>query len=313
MKLVFLDAKTMGNVANLHSLERFGEVVYYDTTERTQTFDRVKDADVVVTNKVVIDRTIINATGKLKLICVAATGTNNVDIKAAEEKGIVVKNVADYSTNGVAQVTFAILLHLVNKIDYYDRFVKDGHYADSDIFTHNGKPFQDLNRKRFGIIGLGNIGRKVAQIATAFGCEVVYFSSSGKNNAQPYQRLELDEFLATADIISIHAPLNENTANLINYARLQAMKRTAILINASRGGIVNEADLAKALNDQLIAGACIDVYTSEPINTENPLLQVKEKERIVLTPHIAWASIESRTLLMEWIVQNIEAFLGEKK
>lgn len=309
MKLAFLDIKTIGDVPNLKILERFGEVTYYQTTNSSETYERVKDADVIITNKVVIDKAIIDKASKLKLICVAATGTNNIDIKAAEQKGIAVKNVSDYSTNSVAQGTFALLLHLVNKISYYDNYVKEGCYSKSDIFTHLEKPFSDLSGKRFGIIGLGNIGRKVAGIAAAFGCEVVYYSTSGQNNDQPYKRLELVEFLTTSDIISIHAPLNDNTANLINYQRLQLMKPTAIVVNTGRGGIINETDLLQALESDLIAGAAIDVYQKEPMDANSPLLQVTNKEKIVLTPHVTWASIESRTLLMKKVEQNIEVFL----
>ena len=310
MKLAFLDTKTIGEVPDLKLLNRFGEVTYYDTTSDNETFNHVKNVDIVITNKVVIDKGIIDRATKLKLICVAATGTNNIDIQAAEDRGITVKNVADYSTNSVAQATFALLLQLVNKISYYDSYVKKGNYSASDIFTHLGKPFSDLSGKQFGIIGMGNIGRKVAGIAAAFGCEVVYYSTSGQNNDQSYKRLELNEFLASCDIISIHAPLNDKTANLINYQRLRLMKPNAILVNSGRGGIINEADLLKALDSDLIAGAAIDVYRQEPIEADSPLLQVKNKEKLVLTPHIAWASIESRTLLIKKIAQNIEDFLN---
>ncbi len=312
MKLVFLDTMTVGEISNLNLLEQFGDVSYYETTTPQQTLMRVKDADVIITNKVVIDRNTIEQSPYLKLICIAATGTNNVDKDAAKERGIAVKNVADYSTNSVAQGTFALLLHLLNQVSYFDKYVKEGSYSKSPIFTWLGKSFFELNGKRFGIIGLGNIGRKVARIAEAFGAEVVYYSASGQNNNQPYLRLELEEFLKTSDIVSIHAPLNEYTTNLVNYERLSLMKRSAILINAGRGGIVNERDLAKALDEDVIAAAGVDVFTKEPIHAENPLLKIKNKEKIVLTPHVTWASIESRTLLMEKVGHNIKDFLKEK-
>lgn len=313
MNLVFLDSKTIGEIPNLDLLEQFGEVSYYQTTGYEQTYERVKEADVVITNKVVLDKHILDRASKLKLICVAATGTNNIDKTAAQERGIAVKNVAGYSTNSVAQGTFSLILHLINNITYFDKYVKEGKYSKSDIFTHLGRSFWELSEKRFGIIGLGNIGSKVAKIAEAFGSEVVYYSTSGQNNNQRYIRLELEEFLKTSDIVSIHAPLNDRTANLINYEHLLLMKKTAILINAGRGGIVNEADLAQALNEDLIAGAGIDVFEKEPINTSNPLLHLKNKEKLVLTPHVTWASIEARTLLMEKVRRNIEEFLNEGK
>jgi lactate dehydrogenase-like 2-hydroxyacid dehydrogenase len=312
MKLVFLDTKTVGTIPNQHLLDKFGEVTYYQTTQPDQTWERMREADIVITNKVVLNQQMIERAENLKLICVAATGTNNVDKAAAMKAGIPVKNVSDYSSNSVAQGTFALLFHLVNKISYFDQYVKQGHYCSSDIFTHFGPPFFELTGKRFGIIGLGNIGRQVARIATAFGTEVVYYSASGQNTQQPYLRLELEEFLRTSDIVSIHAPLNEHTLNLVNYERLKLMKRTGILLNAGRGGIVNESDLARALDEGLITSAGIDVFSKEPILPDNPLLQLQHPERIVLTPHVTWASIESRTLLMEKISKNIEEFIQDK-
>ncbi len=312
MKLVFLDTKTIGSIPNQHLLDKFGEVTYYSTTEPDETLERIREADVVITNKVVLNQEMIERAAQLKLICVAATGTNNIDKTAALKAGIPVKNASNYSTNSVAQGTIALLLHLLNKVSYFDQYVKEGHYSKSDIFTHFGKSFWELTGKRFGILGLGNIGRQVAKIAIAFGAEVVYYSASGQNTQQPYLRLELEEFLSTSDIISIHAPLNEYTQNLINYDRIKRMKKSALLLNAGRGGIINEADLARALNEDLIAGAGIDVYTVEPILSENPLLQVINPEKIALTPHVTWASIESRTTLMEKISNNIEEFIKEK-
>ncbi|WP_411273917.1 D-2-hydroxyacid dehydrogenase [Daejeonella sp.] len=313
MKLVFLDIKTIGKVPNMHLLDQFGEVTYYETTSPGQTLERVRDADVVITNKVVLDKIIIDQANKLKLICVAATGTNNIDKVAAGDHGIPVKNAIDYSSRSVAQCTFSILLHLLTNIPYYDEYVKQGSYSKSEIFTHFGKSFWELSGKKFGIIGLGNIGRQVAKIADAFGAEVVYYSASGQTITDTYKRLELDELLTTSDIVSIHAPLNEYTANLINYDCLRSMKKSSILINTGRGGIVNEADLARALNENLIAGAGIDVFEKEPIDFQNPLLHVINSEKLVLTPHITWASIEARTLLIEKIGHNIQEFLNESK
>lgn len=310
MQLVFLDTKTIGDIPNLRRLEQYGQVTYYETTTPEQTLDRIKGADIVITNKAVLTGSVIEQSPALKLICVAATGTNNVDKAAAEKRGIPVKNAVDYSSPSVAQGTFAILLQLLMDVPYFDRYVKDGDYAKTDIFTHFGRGFWELTGKRYGIVGLGNIGRQVAKIADAFGCDVVYYSTSGQNNQQPYQRLELDEFLRTCDVISIHAPLNDNTANLINYNRLKRLKKSALLINVGRGGIVNESDLARAVDEGLLAGAGIDVYTQEPIRPENPLLHVQHPERLILTPHVTWASRESRTLLMEKVAQNIEEFLA---
>lgn len=309
MKIVFLDLKTVGIIPNLNLLEQFGEVTYFQTSLPEHVSERIKDADIVITNKVVLDKNNIEKARNLKLICVSATGTNNVDKETARKKGIPVKNAIDYSSNSVAQGTFSLLLHLLSNIPYYDNYVKEGSYSQTDIFTHFGEPFWELSGKRFGIIGLGNIGRKVAKIAEAFGSEVVYYSASGQNNQQEYLKLDLEEFLSSSDVISIHAPLNIYTAGLLNYGRLKLMKKTAILINAGRGGIVNEADLARALDEGLIAGAGIDVFEREPIDIENPLLKIKNKHRLALTPHITWASTEARTLLIEKVADNIGEFM----
>jgi glycerate dehydrogenase len=313
MKIVFLDVKTVGNVPNLHLFQQFGEVAYFQTTSPEQVQERIEDADVVITNKVVLDRTAIEQAPQLKLICISATGTNNVDKAAAMKRGIPVKNVSDYSSASVAQGTFALLLHLLHNIPYFDDYVKNGSYSQSDIFTHLENTFWELSGKRFGIIGLGSIGRKVAAIAEAFGAEVVYYSASGQNYQQPYQRLSLEELLRTSDVVSIHAPLNEYTFNLITYDRLLLMKRSALLINAGRGGIVNETDLARALDEGLIAGAGVDVFEKEPISTQNPLLHIKHKERLAMTPHSIWASLESRTTLIEKVTQNIQEFIKESE
>jgi len=312
MNIVFLDVKTVGDVPNLSDLKSFGEVTFYQTTRPEETKERISDAEVVITNKVVIDRTLIENAKKLKLICVAATGMNNIDRDAAKEAGILVKNVAGYAANSVAQCTFALIFHLIHHISFYDDYVKSGGYSNSDIFTNLDRPFWELNGKRFGIIGLGSIGRQVAKIAKVFGAEVIYYSTSGKNTDQPYKQTELDELLKTSDIISIHAPLNENTAGLIGYEQLRQMKSSALLVNTGRGGIVVEADLASAIDEGCIAGAALDVFEKEPIAPDNPLLMVKKKERLVLVPHITWSSIEARTELIEGVRKNILELLESR-
>ena len=309
MKIAFLDTKTMGDIPNLEKLQEFGEVRYYATTQPAETFSRVQDQDIIITNKVVLDKATLEKCPHLKLICVAATGMNNIDLSAAADLKIQVKNVVDYSTSSVAQLTFAILLQLINNVPYFDNYVKSGAYSESDIFTHLGPSYYEIRGKQWGIIGLGMIGKQVARMATAFGAKVVYYSTSGKNNNSEFQRLELDEFLATCHIISVHAPLTYQTRNLLTYDQLQKMQPSALLINVGRGGIIEEADLAKALNEDLIAGAGLDVFVSEPIKPDNPLLHLKNPAKIILTPHLAWASQEARTLLMEKVIQNIQVFL----
>ncbi len=309
MKIVLLDAKTLGAVPNLSRLEAFGEVISYESTLPEDTASRIKEADIAITNKVVIDAAVMNHCPNLKLICISATGTNNVDLEAAEKKGIQVKNAAGYSSASVAQHTFAMLLQLTNQVKYYDEYVKCGAYSKSEIFTHYGPTIFELPGKQYGIIGMGSIGRTVAAIAESFGAGIKYFSTSGKNTAQAYPSVDLEELLRESDVVSIHAPLNEHTRNLIDKTALSKMKPNAILINVGRGGIVDEEAIAAAIDNEVISGACIDVFESEPIQPNNPLLSVKFPHRLVLSPHNAWASIEARIRLVDIVVENIRSFL----
>ncbi len=300
MKLVFLDALTLGDI-DLSIFKNLGEVKIYQTTKPTETLERIKNADIVLTNKVVIDKEIMD-NSTIKMIQILATGMNNVDLEYAKQKGIIVKNVAGYSTESVAQLTFAMVLEFMNKLRYYDEYAKTK-YSGSEIFTHI-VDFSELNGKTWGIIGLGNIGKRVAEIAECFGCNVIYYSTSGKNNNSKYKRVELDEVLKS-DIISVHSPLNEKTNNLLNKNNLHLIKKDSILINMGRGGIVNEKDLAEIIDKKgFFAG--FDVFTSEPIKKDNPLLKVKN---IILTPHIAWASKEAREKLIKLAYENIKEFI----
>lgn len=313
MKIVFLDAKTVGDVPNLKEFKNLGDCTFFETTSSDQTRERIKDADIVITNKVVLGKDLIEGAEKLKLICVAATGMNNIDRDAAKKAGIPVKNVSGYSSHSVAQTTFAMILHLIQKIPLFDDFVKSGEYSNHDIFTNLEITYSEIHGKQFGIVGLGNIGRKVASIADVFGAKVIYHSTSGRNLNQPYPHKELNELLETSDFVSIHAPLNEHTEGLIGYKQLKRMKNSAYLINTGRGGIVKEADLARALDEKQIAGAALDVFEEEPIQANNPLLKIQNQHRLVMTPHIAWASIEARTELIDGVKKNIEEFLVESE
>lgn len=310
-KIVILDAKTLGEVPNLEQLQKYGNVVSYQTSIASETLSRVKDAEIVITNKVVLDRNTLSKCKNLELVCISATGMNNVDLDAAKENGILVKNAVGYSSHSVAQHTFASILKLYHQISYYDDYVKSGKYSKSEIFTHYGPPITELYKKHFGIIGLGNIGKTVAKIADGFGAKVAYYSTSGKNTNNNLQQLSLTDLLKWADIVSIHAPLNELTKNLISKKELDIMKPNSILINVGRGGIIDESALAHAINVQQIGGACIDVYENEPINSDNPLLSVNSPEKILLTPHNAWASIEARTKLVDIVCENIREYLNK--
>lgn len=309
MNIVILDAKTLGEDLDLSPLEQFGQVVRYETTEPGETYERIRNATIVITNKVVINKLHMQRLPNLKLICVSATGMNNIDLEAAEEIGIVVKNVAGYSTLSVTQHTFSLLFYLVESLGYYDNFVKSGAWSRSSIFTDVSRPYFEIAGKSWGLIGLGAIGREVAKVATAFGAEVSYASLSGRNREEAYPQKSLEALLIESDIVSIHAPLNDKTLDLINENNIGLMKQDAILINVGRGGIVNETALAKALNEQkLYAG--LDVVSTEPISLDNPLMQC-DQSRLFITPHIAWASKEARVKLLEGIVGNIQDFLKQ--
>jgi len=304
MKIVLLDAITFGDT-DLSGFNKLGEVVIYQKTLPEETLERIVDADVVVTNKVVISREIMQQCSHLKLIAIAATGMNNVDLEAAAQLGIEVKNVAGYSTASVVQHTFSMLLYLLEHSSYYDDVVKSGRYSKSGIFTDVSRPFWEIKGKKWGIIGLGAIGKEVAEVATAFGAEILYYSTSGQNSFAKYKRVELDELLSTCDIITIHAPLNEQTTNLLGYEELRKIKEGAILLNLGRGGIVDEDAVAKIIDEkELYVG--LDVFAKEPLLENSPLLKVQNKERLHLTPHIAWTSKEAREKLIEGVIANIK-------
>lgn len=310
MKIVFLDAKTIGEDIDLSGFDEFGEVVKYGFSTAEEARERSKDADVLVLNKVQVNEQTIGAAKHLKLVCVTATGTNNLDKEYLAKQGIEWRNVAGYSTESVAQHTFAMLFYLLEKLPYYDNYVKSEKYVNDVSFTHFAKVFHELSGKTYGIIGLGNIGRRVADIAKAFGCHVIYYSTSGRNSQPGYERVSFDELLERSDIVSIHAPLDENTLGLMNQKAFAKMKSSAILLNVGRGPIINEADLAEALNNRTIAAAGLDVLSVEPMQPENPLRGIKDSERLLITPHIAWAGVEARMRLMDIILNQIKEFFA---
>lgn len=310
MKIVFLDAKTIGEDIDLSGFDELGEVVKYGFSTAEEARERSKDADVLVLNKVQVNEQTIGAAKHLKLVCVTATGTNNLDKEYLAKQGIEWRNVAGYSTESVAQHTFAMLFYLLEKLPYYDNYVKSEKYVNDVSFTHFAKAFHELSGKTYGIIGLGNIGRRVADIAKAFGCHVIYYSTSGRNSQPGYERVSFDELLERSDIVSIHAPLDENTLGLMNQKAFVKMKSSAILLNVGRGPIINEADLAEALNNRMIAAAGLDVLSVEPMQPENPLRGIKDSERLLITPHIAWAGVEARMRLMDIILNQIKEFFA---
>ena len=304
MKIVFLDAATLGD-ASLAPIEELGELVCYPNSTPAEAMERVSDCEVLIINKIKVTRELIDAAVNLKLICEAATGVNNIDLEYAASKGIPVKNVAGYSTESVVQSTFMHILSLVGKLPYYDEKVKSGKYSWSGLFTDVSNPFFELSGKTMGIIGMGTIGQRVAQVAEAFGMKVIYYSTSGTSHCRYYPSVPLDELMSSSDVISVHAPLNERTDGLVGAAEIGRMKPQAVIVNMGRGGIVDEQALAEAIDAGKIGGAALDVYSREPLVVTNPISKVRHQERLSLTPHTAWASVEARKRLILKIAGNI--------
>lgn len=309
MKIVFLDAETMGDVS-FAPIEKFGDLICHDRSTPEQAMERVTDCDVMIVNKVKVTPELIDAAPSLKMICEAATGVNNIDLDYAAKKGVPVRNAVGYSTDSVVQMTFTHLLSLAGKSRYYDDVVKSGRYSEYGLFTDVSQKWYELSGKSIGIIGLGNIGKKVAKVAEAFGMKVAYYSTSGTSHCADYPSLPLDELLKESDVVSIHAPLNERTAGLLGERELQLMKPEAYLINMGRGGIVDECALAAAIDAGVIAGAALDVFVTEPLSADNPLMKVSRKDNLILSPHVAWASMEARERLVGMIADNISTLLS---
>ena len=309
MKIVFLDTKTIGEDIDLSAYDALGEVVKYGFSTLEDIPERVKDADVLIVNKIAINEQTIGTAKNLKLVCVTATGTNNLDKEYLKKRGIAWRNVAGYSTESVTQHTFALLFYLLEKIRYYDDYVKDEKYINDTVFTHFAEHFNEVNGKTWGIIGLGTIGRRVADIAKAFGARVIYYSASGSPAQEGYEQVDFETLLTTSDIVSVHAPLNEYTKDLMDREAFAKMKKTAIFLNLGRGPIVVEQDLYEALETGEIAAAGLDVLCEEPMSETNPLAKIKDSKKLIITPHIAWASVEARNRLMQIIAEQIREFL----
>ncbi len=310
MKIVFLDEYSICN-RDLSAIKAVGDYIGYETTQPEQVIERCQDAEIVISNKVVLDAEIIAALPNLKLICVAATGMNNVDLAAAADHGVGVKNAGGYSTYAVAETTLGSALALLREVTYYDNFFKSGKYAVAERIFNFDRPTAQLRGKHWGIIGMGNIGREVARLAEAFGCEVSYYATSGITRDEHYPSQSLSELLSSSDVISIHCPLNPNTANLISADELKQMKPTAILINVARGGVVNEQALTDALNNKTIRSAALDVFSGEPLRS-SPLYNLQDPYRLLASPHNAWSSVEAIDRLVGCITQNIVDYIANK-
>lgn len=314
MNIVLLERDTLGKDISLDCFNELGNVTSYDQTKPEEIAERIKDADIVMINKSPMNESTLSDAKNVKYIGEFATGFDNVDTQYCKNHGIRVTNVSGYSTDAVAQHTFAMTLYVLEHLRHYDEYVKSGEYCKSPGFSYFGNTFTEIAGKTWGIMGLGNIGKKVAGIAKAFGANVIYYSTTGNHLDSEYKQVSLDELLETSDILSIHCPLTEKTKYIINKDTLSKMKPSAILINAGRGPIVNNADLYEALENKVIAGAGLDVLDGEPMREDNPLRKFQDSDRLIITPHMAWASVEARKRCVNEAFKNVEAFIrGEDR
>lgn len=308
MEIVILERDSVGTDVQIDCLKDLGNVTVYPNTFAGQVEERIRNADIVIANKAPLGEETLKNAQSVKLICEFATGYDNVDLEYCRKRGIKVANVVDYSTSAVAQHTFALCFYVLEKLNHYDNYVKSGEYASQSRFSNFDLPFTELDGKVWGIVGMGNIGKKTAQIAEAFGCKVIFYSASGNSSCTDYERVELEDLLKRSDFLSLHCPLSERTRNLIDLTALKKMKKTAILINVARGPVVNDEDLYTALTEGIIAGAGLDVTGTEPMKESNPLSRIKDSNKLIITPHLAWASTEARNRVVEETYKNIQAF-----
>ena len=311
MKIVALERNSAGTDISMDCFQDFGEVTYYrNTVTIEEVQERVKEADIIIANKSPLNEQTLKDAPNVKLICELATGFDNVDLSYCTSRGIKVCNVRDYSTGMVAQHTLTLALALSQKLMHYDTYVKSGAYSAQDRFSNFDLPFYELEGKTWGIVGMGNIGKRVAKLATAFGCKVIFHSVTGKSTCTEYPQVDKATLLKESDFLSLHCPLSDLSLNFIDREALQQMKKTAILINVARGKVVNNVDLYEALVAGEIQAAGLDVVEAEPLELSNPLSKLKDSTRLIITPHLAWASVEARTRCVEGVYKNIEAFLA---
>jgi len=290
------------------NMKKLGDCIIYDRTKPEEVFDRIHYAEAIITNKVVIDQSLMDRLPDLRYIGVTATGYNVVDVRAAGERNILVTNIPAYSTDSVAQLVFSHILNIANRVEFHSNSVKAGDWIVNPDFAYWKTPQMEIAGKTLGIIGLGQIGQKVAEIAEAFGMKVIFQNRSLKNNIpKAWIQKSLTEVFSESDFISLNCPLTNENSAFVNQNLLQTMKSTAVLINTGRGGLIHEADLAKALNSGVIAAACLDVLSTEPPSTDNPLISARN---CFITPHVAWATFEARQRLMNIAVDNLKCFLS---
>ncbi len=314
MKIVILERNSVGTDVDVSCLEKFGEVTCYPNTVAQNTAERIRDADIVICNKAPMNETTMKDASNIRLICLFATGYDNVDTAYCKSRGIKVANVVNYCTSMVTQHTLLLALALTERLAHYDQYVKSGAYSAQDRFSNFDRVFHDMESMTWGIVGMGTIGRRVASLAQALGCRVIFYSASGQSTCTEYERVDFDTLLAQSDILSLHCPLSDRTRGLIDGSAFKKMKKTAVLINVARGPVVDTQALFDALTDGEIAAAGLDVLEKEPMAQDNPLRQIQDSTKLIVTPHMAWASVEARTRVVEETYKNIEAFLhGEER
>lgn len=310
MKIVVLERNSVGPDISVECFNELGDVVCYpNTVSIEEVAQRTADADIVVANKSPMNEKSLSEARNLKLVCEFATGYDNCDLKYLRDRGIPVCNVVNYCTDMVAQHTFTLALALSQSLPHYDEYVKSGEYSAQDRFSNFGVPFYELAGKTWGIVGMGNIGRKVAQIASAFGCNVIFHSVTGKSTVKDYRQVDKDTLLAESDYLSIHCPLSDLTCKYIDAQALKKMKKSAVLINVARGPIVDNAALYEALEAGEIKAAGLDVMEKEPLQLSNPLSKIKDSNKLIITPHLAWGSVEARTRCVIGAYDNMKAFI----
>lgn len=307
MKIVFLDTATLGDGIDYSAFEKLGDVTYHATTPPEEVASRLADADVAVLNKVRLNESNLKDLEKLRLICICATGKDNIDLDYCEKRGIAVRNVAGYSTDSVAALTVATVLQLMLHLDDYTRFVRDGSYSAGNVANRLSPSYHDLSGKTWGIVGYGNIGRRIGEVAKAFGCRLIVNKRTPVSDAEC---VDVDTLCKESDIITLNCPLTSETRCLINESRIASMKKDVVIVNAARGGVWDEEAIANAVKNGSIGAVGCDVYTSEPFRADHPFFALRENPNVCFTPHMAWGSVEARKILMEKVADNIKTFFG---
>lgn len=307
MKITLLDAATLGYDMDFDKLGRFGELEVYQTTPSDKIEERISNSDIVIVNKVRLDGAVLKNARRVRLICEAATGYDNIDIEWCAAHGIAVSNVVGYSSDSVAQITVATVLSLVSHLNEYSNFVSDGSYSRSGVATRISPTYREISGAVWGIVGYGNIGLRVAEVAKALGCQVIVCKNTP---VEGIECVDINELCKRSDIITLHTPLNDSTRGLIGREQIGLMKKTAIVVNESRGAVVDEEALAEAVKDGRIAGLGSDVYSVEPFSESHPYYEIKDRENVCFTPHMAWGAYEARERCLNEISKNILAFIN---